>query len=98
MLVKQQTHLFVVPHMVASGKLVSTVEYPLELGVMQSCTSVIFFEVRKRQDLYLWFSKTPDGPSAKFHVANSEWGQRALQPPLQQERVQHADKLQAVLS
>lgn len=36
----------------------------------------MFFEVRKRMDLYLWMSKTPDGPSVKFHVANSAytWG------------------------
>lgn len=34
----------------------------------QNCTSALFFEGRKRQDLYLWASKTPNGPSAKFLV------------------------------
>ena len=32
------------------------------------CTSVLFFEVRKRQDLYLWLAKSPAGPSAKLLV------------------------------
>mmetsp|Transcript_5631 Transcript_5631/g.9803 ORF Transcript_5631/g.9803 Transcript_5631/m.9803 type:complete len:307 (-) Transcript_5631:491-1411(-) len=41
-----------------------------EVADMKSCSSVLFFEVRKKQDLYLWMAKTPDGPSAKFHVAN----------------------------
>lgn len=27
-------------------------------------------QVRKKQDLYLWLAKSPDGPSVKFHVAN----------------------------
>ena len=36
----------------------------------QSCTSVIFFEVRKKQDLYLWLAKSPAGPSVKFLVQN----------------------------
>lgn len=31
---------------------------------------MLFFEVRKRLDLYIWISKSPAGPSAKFHVAN----------------------------
>ena len=39
---------------------------------MQSCSSVAFFEVRKRKDLYLWLSKAPEGPSVKFHVQNGE--------------------------
>ncbi len=27
-------------------------------------------QVRKKQDLYLWVAKSPDGPSVKFLVAN----------------------------
>jgi hypothetical protein len=38
----------------------------------QGCTSAVFFEVRKKLDLYLWLSKSPDGPSVKFLVENSE--------------------------
>ena len=40
-----------------------------------SCVSLsgnncIFFEARKRKDLYMWVSKAPNGPSAKFQVQN----------------------------
>ncbi|GIL92724.1 hypothetical protein Vretimale_11764 [Volvox reticuliferus] len=41
-----------------------------EVADLKNCTSVLFFEVRKKQDLYLWLAKSPDGPSVKFHVAN----------------------------
>ena len=37
---------------------------------MKSCNNCVFFEARKRQDLYLWVSKTPLGPSIKFNVLN----------------------------
>lgn len=33
-------------------------------------TQVMFFEARKKKDLYLWLSCTPNGPSAKFLVEN----------------------------
>ncbi|CAG8449131.1 26702_t:CDS:2 [Dentiscutata erythropus] len=41
-----------------------------ELAELNNCNNCIFFEVRKRQDLYMWTSKTPNGPSIKFHVLN----------------------------
>ncbi|KAI8465618.1 MAG: Brix domain-containing protein [Monoraphidium minutum] len=41
-----------------------------EVCELKNCTSALFFEGRKRQDLYLWASKTPEGPSAKFLVQN----------------------------
>ncbi|KAI8079847.1 Brix domain-containing protein [Halteromyces radiatus] len=41
-----------------------------ELAELNNCNNAIFFEIRKRQDLYLWMSKTPNGPSVKFHVQN----------------------------
>ena len=41
-----------------------------EIAEIKSCGSTVFFEVRKKRDLYLWFSKTPSGPSIKFHVVN----------------------------
>ncbi|CAG8441124.1 3852_t:CDS:2 [Acaulospora morrowiae] len=41
-----------------------------ELAELNNCNNCIFFEVRRRQDLYLWASKTPNGPSVKFHVQN----------------------------
>ncbi|GME90766.1 unnamed protein product [Ambrosiozyma monospora] len=30
----------------------------------------MYFECRKHQDLYLWLSKPPNGPTVKFHVQN----------------------------
>ena len=41
-----------------------------EVADLKGCTSTIFFETRKHQDLYLWTAKTPTGPSIKFHVTN----------------------------
>lgn len=41
-----------------------------EVADLKNCSSVLFFEVRKKLDLYIWMSKAPEGPSVKFHVAN----------------------------
>jgi len=41
-----------------------------EIAEMKNCTNCVFFESRKQKDLYLWFSKTPNGPSAKFLLQN----------------------------
>jgi len=41
-----------------------------ELCEMKNCNNCIFFETRKRRDLYMWIAKTPLGPSLKFHVTN----------------------------
>nr|QFP92344.1 ribosome biogenesis protein BRX1 [Ogataea thermomethanolica (nom. inval.)]QGW56826.1 ribosome biogenesis protein BRX1 [Ogataea thermomethanolica (nom. inval.)] len=41
-----------------------------ELAELHNCNNVIYFESRKHQDLYMWLSKTPNGPSMKFHVQN----------------------------
>ncbi|KAI8384283.1 Brix domain-containing protein [Radiomyces spectabilis] len=41
-----------------------------ELAELNNCNNAVFFEVRKRQDLYMWMAKTPNGPSVKFHVQN----------------------------
>lgn len=37
---------------------------------MRGCSTALFFETRKHQDLYLWMAKTPSGPTVKFHVTN----------------------------
>ncbi len=37
---------------------------------LKACNNCIFFEARKTKDLYMWISKTPEGPSVKFHVLN----------------------------
>jgi len=41
-----------------------------EVCEMKSCTNCIFFECRKKKDLYIWLAKTPSGPSVKFHITN----------------------------
>lgn len=41
-----------------------------EIAEMKGCNNCIYFECRKKMDLYMWFSKTPAGPSIKFHVLN----------------------------
>jgi len=41
-----------------------------ELAEMKNCNNLLFLEARKRKDLYLWVSKVPSGPSAKFLVQN----------------------------
>ncbi|KAL0232947.1 hypothetical protein GEMRC1_011694 [Eukaryota sp. GEM-RC1] len=40
-----------------------------EIAESRNCTGSLFFEVRKKQDCYLWMSLL-DGPSVKFHVLN----------------------------
>jgi ribosome biogenesis protein BRX1 len=42
-----------------------------ELAELSSCNNALFFEARRHQDLYMWASKTPNGPSVRFHVLNS---------------------------
>jgi len=34
------------------------------------CSTAVFFEARRKADLYLWLSRPPEGPSAKFLVRN----------------------------
>lgn len=41
-----------------------------EVCEFKGCNNCMFFEARKRKDLYLWLCKTPNGPSVKFHVLN----------------------------
>jgi len=41
-----------------------------EICEMKSCNKCIFFEMRKAQDLFMWFSASPYGPSVKFHTSN----------------------------
>jgi ribosome biogenesis protein BRX1 len=41
-----------------------------ELSDLHSCNNTLYFEARRHEDLYLWASKSPNGPSAKFHVQN----------------------------
>ncbi|CAH8864527.1 unnamed protein product [Trichobilharzia szidati] len=41
-----------------------------ELAEMSNTNKVLYFEARKKKDLYLWLSCVPNGPSAKFLVEN----------------------------
>lgn len=41
-----------------------------QIAEMKNCNKCIFFEGRKKQDLYMWVSNVPKGPSAKFYVEN----------------------------
>ena len=41
-----------------------------EIAFERSCNNCMFWEQRKQKDLYLWLSKSPAGPSAKFLVSN----------------------------
>lgn len=61
-----------VPHHKKEAKLdskdrLSTIN---EVAEIKGCNTTVFFEVRKKKDLFLWVSKTPNGPSVKFHVLN----------------------------
>lgn len=41
-----------------------------EVAELYNCNNIFFFEARKHQDLYLWISKPPNGPTMKFYVQN----------------------------
>ena len=41
-----------------------------ELADLHSCNNALYFETRRHEDLYMWLSRAPNGPSAKFHVQN----------------------------
>ncbi|XP_061732308.1 ribosome biogenesis protein BRX1 homolog isoform X1 [Nerophis ophidion] len=41
-----------------------------EVCEIKNCNKCLFFEAKKKQDLYLWISNSPHGPSAKFLVQN----------------------------
>ena len=41
-----------------------------EIAELRSCNQVVYLECRKHLDLYLHISRTPQGPSVKFHVVN----------------------------
>lgn len=42
----------------------------LQISEMRNCNQAIYFEARKKKDLYLWLSTVPRGPCAKFLVHN----------------------------
>jgi ribosome biogenesis protein BRX1 len=62
----------IMPHHRAESKLErwKTLSVINELGEMKHCNKAMYFEGRHKQDLYMWLSSLPDGPSAKFYVEN----------------------------
>ncbi|XP_077499483.1 ribosome biogenesis protein BRX1 homolog [Amblyomma americanum] len=41
-----------------------------EICEMKNCNKCLYFENKKRKDLYLWMSNIPNGPSVKFLIEN----------------------------
>lgn len=41
-----------------------------EVCEMKNCNKCLFFEAKKKRDLYMWIANVPHGPSAKFLVQN----------------------------
>ncbi|WAR24312.1 BRX1-like protein [Mya arenaria] len=41
-----------------------------EICEMKNCNKCIYFEAKKKMDLYMWVSNCPRGPSAKFLIEN----------------------------
>jgi ribosome biogenesis protein BRX1 len=41
-----------------------------EVCELKSCNNAIFFESRKKQDLYMYLARVPSGPTMKFQVLN----------------------------
>ncbi|GMM35054.1 ribosome biogenesis protein [Saccharomycopsis crataegensis] len=41
-----------------------------EVAELYNCNNIAYFETKKHQDLYLWLTKSPNGPSLKFFVQN----------------------------
>ncbi|KAG2150198.1 hypothetical protein BD769DRAFT_1381827, partial [Suillus cothurnatus] len=37
---------------------------------LNNCNNTLYFEARRHEDLYMWATKTPNGPSIKLHVQN----------------------------
>lgn len=44
--------------------------HPHYCSSLQGATSVLFFEARKKKDLYIWASKVPCGPCVRFLCSN----------------------------
>jgi len=42
-----------------------------EIAEMKNCNKCVFFEMKKKKDLFMWISNIPHGPSARFLVENA---------------------------
>ena len=43
-----------------------------EIAELKNCNTAIYLEVRRKTDCYMWISRTPNGPSARFFVENGD--------------------------
>lgn len=61
------------PHHKTESKMerAKTLSVVNEIATMKHCNKSILFEGRRKQDLYMWFSNIPEGPSAKFLIENA---------------------------
>ena len=41
-----------------------------EVADLNNCNNALYFEARRHEDLYMWATKMPNGPSIKLHVQN----------------------------
>lgn len=71
----RQRHLLndflnIIPHSIKESKFDSKSQLSElnELAELHGCSHCVFFESRKPQELFLWISQCPNGPSVKFHV------------------------------
>lgn len=62
-----------IPHHKKESKLDATDNLAVinEIAEAKSCDTTVYFEARKKRDLYMWLSATPSGPSVRFHVVNA---------------------------
>lgn len=62
-----------IPHHRKDSKLDSKGDIQMvnEIADLKSCNQIVYLETRKHQDLYMYVSQSPHGPSAKFHVVNA---------------------------
>lgn len=60
------------PHSRPENKLAPKVKLSMinEISEMKNCNHCIFFQMKKKKDLYMWISSVPHGPSANFLVEN----------------------------
>jgi ribosome biogenesis protein BRX1 len=41
-----------------------------EIAELRNCNQMLFFDMKKKRDLYLWMGSVPNGPTVKFLVEN----------------------------
>ena len=46
---------------------------PYQVCEMKNCKKCVYFEMKKKKDLYMWVSNVPSGPSVKFLVENGKY-------------------------